>query len=271
MKFIPRRENFTNSKPDSVLLELWDDFYAKVYDTIFNNKHRMDWEWSQISEFAISQWSVTKTKLVDLGCGTGFYAPYALNDNVKYLGIDNSSYMLDVARKKAPDGKFQSGNILIPTTFSPDTFTHALCMYFTIYYNPKVIFRNAYSWLQNGGYLIVHAVDPQNFDPILEVASPFPVFSVQKYSKSRITKSEVQFDEFKYKSNFKKSVATDDATFEEVFEFPDETTRTHRHNLTMPDLDKLIHIAETMGFTLEEKIDMVAIEWEYNYLLVFKK
>ena len=42
-------------------------------------------------------------------------------------------------------------------------------------------------WLMPGGYLIVHLVDRESFDPILPPGNPLYVVSPQKYAKERIT------------------------------------------------------------------------------------
>ena len=56
-------------------------------------------------------------------------------------------------------------------------------MYFVIYYQKDItkLSDNCYKWLKRGGQLIIHLVNPEKFDPILEPASPFPAFSLQKY------------------------------------------------------------------------------------------
>lgn len=270
MNLFPVVETFEGQE-DS---EVWDSFYAKVYDTLFYTKQRIEWELAQIDDKVLSKWPTTKTKVLDLGSGTGFHAAHFLNNGVPYIGIDESPHMVERARSKVPDAKFIVGDFTTPTTFSPESFSHILCMFFTVYStDSKILFRNAYSWLKAGGYFVVHAVDPEKFDPILDAASPFPVFSLQKYSKKRITKSEVQFDGFLYKASFHKKPEEQDAYFEEIFEFTDESKkpRRHRHNMIMPPVEELITEAESMGFVLEEKIDMVPIQWEYQYLLIFRK
>ena len=49
-----------------------------------------------------------------------------------------------------------------------------------------------------GGYLIVHLVDRESFDPILPPGNPLYVVSPQKYAKERITKTKVHFNDFIY-------------------------------------------------------------------------
>ena len=69
-------------------------------------------------------------------------------------------------------------------------------LYFTIYYikDKMTTFRNCYNWLDYGGYLILHLVNKDEFDPIIPSANPLIMLNVQDYSEKRITKSKVIFD-----------------------------------------------------------------------------
>jgi len=67
-------------------------------------------------------------------------------------------------------------------------------------------------WLTPGGFLAVHMVNREKFDPILPAGNPFTIVSPQKYAKKRITTTTVKFDEFEYKSNFdiKQTIESED-------------------------------------------------------------
>ena len=80
-------------------------------------------------------------------------------------------------------------------TFPQQSFTHLTCLYFTVYYikNKRLFFENCYNWLAPGGYLLLHLVDRDNFDPILPAGDPLTIISAQKYAKERITSSAVKF------------------------------------------------------------------------------
>ena len=58
-------------------------------------------------------------------------------------------------------------------------------------------------WLEPGGWLALHLVDRNNFDPIIPAGDPFIMISPQNYAKKRITSSVVKFNNFKYRANFK--------------------------------------------------------------------
>jgi hypothetical protein len=117
-------------------------------------------------------------------------------------------------------------------------------------------------------------IEPDKFDPLLNLASPFAAFSLQKYSYDRQTKSEIYFNDFKYTGEFNKKMNEDEATFDEIFTFfnpIDYKYREQSHQLYMPSLDKLINIFKSSGFRVQEKIDLVSVGKEYQYLVVFSK
>ena len=71
----------------------------------------------------------------------------------------------------------------------------------TIYYikDKKALFKNCFNWLMPGGYLSLHLVNRDKFNPILRSANPLMMVSPQKYAKTRITESIIQFNDFHYK------------------------------------------------------------------------
>ena len=66
--------------------------------------------------------------------------------------------------------------------------------------NTSNFFENCYNWLEKDGYLIIHLVNREKFDPILDKANPISAVSVQKYAKERITTSTIKFGDFLYKA-----------------------------------------------------------------------
>ena len=75
---------------------------------------------------------------------------------------------------------------------------------FTIYYvdNKRLLFENCFNSLKKGGYMVIHLVDKNNFDPILNSGNPLKFVDVQSVAKKRITSSVVKFKKFTYKANF---------------------------------------------------------------------
>jgi hypothetical protein len=143
--------------------------------------------------------------------------------------------------------------------------------------NPKILADNAYHWLQPSGYFVVHMVDPDKFDPLLDLASPFAAFSLQKYSLERQTDSTIYFDTFKYLGKFKKEKGVDNAVYEEIFSYYDKDSnngikyRENKHHLMMPSTERMIEIIKSSGFRHVETVDLVRCGKEYQYLVYFSK
>ena len=187
--------------------------------------------------------------------------------------------MLGKARMNCPSAKFIKGDALQPSAFPPKSFTSILVLQSSIYQfqNPKVIAENAAYWLEPSGYCVVHVMHPNKFDPVLELASPFAAFSLQRYSDKRIVDSEVYFSDFKYASSFKKEEKDDDATWNETITFYDPEKhdgvkfREQKQSMTMPSIERITDIFKSTGFVLRETIDLVSCGREYQYLLYFQK
>jgi len=252
--------------------QIYDDFYANVYDQLFSIPERISFEKASIKEYGLSGWPKKEIKVLDVCCGTAPHADWMCREDIDFVGIDQSEAMLKKARAKCASGRFYKGDVFRVETFPPKSFSHCMLLYFSIYQfqNPKMILDNIYSWLRPGGVLMIHLVNPEKFDPILDAASPFPAFSLQKYSNERVIDSDVFFDKFSYKSRFIKDSDEDEARFEEVFTFQDKY-RENIHRLFMPKLDAMLDIIRSSGFTKHEMTDMTPVGYEYQYIFYFSR
>ena len=198
-------EGFTTYQNDFLFkdgkTEIYDDFYVNIYDQLVFNGIKNEYEITQI---------VNNTKpdersiILDIGSGTGHHVASLAEKNFKVIGIDKSSDMVDKATEMYPDLNFMQGDVSDALAFHPESFTHILCLYFTIYYmkNKQQFFKNCMNWLMGGGYLVVHLVDKYMFDTVIPPANPLLLLTPQRYAEKRITQSKVTFDDFKYSSNF---------------------------------------------------------------------
>jgi ubiquinone/menaquinone biosynthesis C-methylase UbiE len=274
-----RDESGEKSRMLEDFTDIYDTYYAKVYDKLFSTPERISFEKKAIQDNALAAWPITETKLLDACCGTSPHSEWMCAEEFDIVGLDSSEAMLQKARERCSRGRFYRGDITRAETFAPKSFSHAMILYFSIYQfrNPKMVLDHLYSWLKPGGVLIIHLVDPLKFDPILDAASPFAMFSLQKYAKERIVDSNVTFDQFTYKSRFVKEKHDDEATFEELLTFKDPTKndglkyREHKHRLFMPSVDAMLEIIKSSGFTRHEMVDMTPAGYEYQYLLFFTK
>jgi SAM-dependent methyltransferase len=250
--------------------DIYDDFYCTIYDHLVHNETKDNYELMSI----IKDTSLTeKSVILDVGSGTGHHVGKLSQKNFNVRGIDISTSIIQQALKNYPEQKFIHGDVLDSQEFSLNTFTHILCLYFTIYFleNKRQFFDNCMDWLMPGGFLVVHLVDPHHFDPILPPGNPLYIVSPQKYAKKRITKTKINFNDFVYNSNFDYDETNEIGKFEEKFKFSDGKTRKQEQVLYMEDTEKIVAIAQQCGFILHAKIDMIKCAYEYQYLYVFMK
>ena len=250
--------------------DIYDDFYASIYDYLVFNPVKNDYEVGTIINQEVAN---TKSVILDVGSGTGHHVAKLAENGLDVIGIDNSQAMIEQSKKNYPKYNYQKGDVLNAYEFKHHTFTHILCMYFTIYYldNKMKFFNNCIEWLKPGGFLIVHLVDRSKFDPILPPGNPLYIVSPQKYAKERITKTKIKFNEFEYSSNFQLNDSSNIAIFDEKFKFNDGKVRKQEHTLYMEPIDDIINMAQEAGFIIQGKIDLVKVAYEYQYLYIFLK
>ena len=251
--------------------DIYDDFYVEIYDYLVFNNLKDEYEIGQI----INKTEPTShSRILDVGCGTGHHVASMASKGFDILGIDISPSMIEQDKKNYPDYKFQVADASNSGTFEPNTFTHILCMYFTVYYikDRTQFFANCFNWLMPGGYLILHLVDRDNFDPILPPGNPLLYVSPQRYAKERITTTKVKFTDFSYSADFKLDKQNNIAKFEEKFKNDsDGKVRKNEHILYMDDLETIVQEVQGQGFFLEAQIDLLQCQYEYQYLYMFVK
>jgi len=252
--------------------DVYDDFYSTIYDYLVFNESKNDFEISQIV-------SITKPSadsvILDVGSGTGHHVAKMTEKGFNVVGLDISPAMVKEAQTKYPEysKNFKRGDALNLAEFHNNSFSHIMCMYFTIYYfkNKRQFFNNCMEWLKPGGCLILHVVDREKFDPILPPGNPLYIVSPQKYAKERITKTKVTFNEFVYNSNFSLDDAGNRAVFEEKFRFNDGKVRKQEQVLYMEDADEIVSQATDAGFVIQGKIDLVKCAYDNQYLYILVK
>ena len=271
------REDFKNPTRQIVIPSndnIYDKFYAGIYDGLFGDRAKVLFEVTQITQHALKKWgSQNSIKILDAGCGTGWHTKL-LSKDYNIIGLDRSAHMINQAKKINNANVLKLGNMKDSTIFNRNSFTHILCLYYTIYYinNLNKLFSNFRKWLVPRGMIVLHIVDRDNFDPLLNAASPFPLFSLQKYSKKRLTESKVHFNDFLYKGKFDIDKSNDIATFSEVFKYKNKSKiRKQKHKLYMPDISTILEKARDNGFKLVHKIGLIPVSFEYNYLYIFRK
>jgi len=282
-------EGFTGASSDAEVSrtvwfendELFDEFYASVYDNLTQLSGRYPQELALI----LHQWKKTASTdemdVLDVGCGTGIASVLLAKMGVhSIVGLDKSEAMLRRARnvvlpamalsqEKKDSVTFLQGDMNQQATFTAGQFSNAVVLFFVIYYSvdKEGLFQNLFHWIRPGGSIAIEVVNKYKFDPMLEAASPFVGVSLQKYTKERITKSKVEFDRFSYEAEF--DLQDPAAEFRETFRFADKSVRRQRHTLNMTDIKDIVHLAQTAGWKYEGNIDLVTAGFEYAYVLLF--
>jgi ubiquinone/menaquinone biosynthesis C-methylase UbiE len=267
------KEKFSNKSDE----EVFDDFYASIYDELVYSEFKNDYEIGEI----VKKTSPTKSStILDIGSGTGHHVNAFKKLGFNCIGIDKSQAMVDLSKKNYPDINVKVGDVLKSMEFDYNQFTHITCLYFTIYYikDKSTFFTNCMNWLKPGGYLILHLVDRDLFDPILPGGDPFVVYTPQKYAKKRITSTNIAFDQFNYKSQFNADskdsniFPNDVVIFKEIFKDKhSENVRQNVHKLYMIPHGEIIKQALNSGFIELSKINLGKCQYENQYLYIFQK
>lgn len=263
--------------------DLFDDFYASVFNKLTQNDKLVQ------AEAAICMEEFTKTTpkdqliILDAGCGIGIAtATFTKLGAGMSVGIDKSQAMIRYAKGttlpnttlsdvQKQDIEFRQFDILGPGAAAAAEFTNAVMLYFTVYYfkDLDTIFRNLALWVKPGGSLAIEVVNKYKFEPILDSSNPWIGFSPQKYSEERLTKSKVVFDKFDYEAEF--DLEDPKAEFRETFRFKDGSVRRQKHTLYMINIPDIIKKAQNNGWLYTSYVDLMPISFPYGYLLFFKR
>ena len=262
-----KNDHFKNKNSE----DLYDNFYVDIYDDLVYNTLKDDYE---IGSIVNKTTPTSESIMLDVGCGTGHHVGKLTEQGLNVTGIDKSESMIQKAKTNYPNSNFIQGNIMDLQQFKNNSFTHILCLYFTIYYfqNKQAFFNNCMEWLMPGGYLVIHLVNRDHFDPILPVANPLYIVSPQKYAKERITSSKVTFDDFIYNANFELDKTNNIGKFREKFKFKNNgKVRTKEHIFYMESQNHILSRAQNAGFIIGGKIDLVKCAYENQYLYILVK
>jgi SAM-dependent methyltransferase len=267
--------------------DVYDSFYSEMYDKIHQSDKRATIDITEIIK--LTQASVFHSCFLIVGSGTGnvLHELEKLGYQQIY-GIDTSQDMIDYSVKKHPTIRTQCTTIDEPMLFGRNTFTHVICNDFGIYHyeDKTTFFKNVFSWLTPGGYLFLHVVDPLKFDTIVPSGRPDFIESPQEYSDKRITRTTIDFQDFKYIgeydfSNYSESansiVAVNNPQNKVVLveRFEDNYTKKIRQNertLFMDTKESIFKMAQRFGFILQGQFDYKdTLGDAYQYLVILER
>jgi ubiquinone/menaquinone biosynthesis C-methylase UbiE len=249
--------------------DIYDDFYCQIHDDIHQPDHRIEDELL----FVIRSTQPSKNaNFLDVGSGTGDFVDQLVAAGYRAYGMDRAKPMIDIAKEKYPEhaDQFVLGDVMKTLEFESGTFSHIVCSYFTIYEmeDKRTFFRNCFFWLKSSGYLVLHLVDPEDFDAIAPAAKRVLHENPRNWKKERITETIVDFNDFQYKSNYRFG---EKVMFQQ--QFMDKTSKNVRENnqvLYMSDKNSILELAKACGFTLYAKMtanDYLDDPHQYIYIL----
>lgn len=271
-------ENFEGSDGKKFVVkkndQLYDAFYSSVYDELHNNKRLYMHQIDEVQRIAPAKPGVSE--ILDIGCGHGHVMNTWLRGKYHCYGLDKSKHMRNRAVKIHPHLKkvYKVGDALNSILYPKNRFTHALCWQFTIYYikNKDLFFKNVYDWLKPGGTLVLHLVNRDLFDPIVTGTDPLTMTSPQKHAPKRIMNSVAKFHDFEYKAKFNYEKGSDTSTFVETFtDDKTKNVRQNEHNLYMETQKDILAKAKKVGFILQGQVNLVPVQYEYQYLYFLQK
>ena len=270
---VPMREGFTQQKKFVLKegIDCYDGFYSEIYDDLVYDEVKNDFEVGELERLIKP---TRKSRILDIGSGTGHHVNLMKKLGAHSEGVDISPSMVEISQRKYKDCKFKQGNALDNMLYPRNSFSTITCFYFTIYYmeDKQKFINNVYDWLMPGGYFVLHLVNRDKFDPILNTADPLHIVSAQKYAKKRITNSLVKFKDFQYKANFELDKENNLAEFkEDMIDDKTKNVRQNIHKLYMIPQKKIISMAKQVGFILQGKIDLVQTQYGYQYLYLMYK
>ena len=251
--------------------EVYDDFYARMYSDIMDCENRAEFEMTTVVD--ITQPSKSNSVILDVGSGTGNLVEIFREKGYRIYGIDKSQSMVDAQLSQFPKSETRCGNVANPMEFEHNTFTHILCMGMTIYNfeNKSVFFRNCYHWLMSNGYVILHLVDREQYDPTITAAKPYGIDTPQKYTDTRITDSNVDIGNINYKSEY--DFSSEKVAMKETFtDTASGKIRQNEQTLFMESRDKILMIAKMSGFIVHGQVNMKRYNGDpHQYIYVLEK
>jgi len=257
--------------------DIYDDFYAEIYDNLHDTKKRSQWELMNLLKH--TELDTYNSTILDVGSGTG----YALNEltiaGYKAYGIDSSKEMVKQSETTYPDIEVVCENVEDTLTFERDTFTHVLCTDFTIYQikNKEIFFKNCYGWMKPNGYLVIHLVDRKQFNLTKpKFGDEIEWKSFYDTPKPRVTDIQTHYDDFQYSARYDFPVNLEEVNIVTKTEtFKDTETANVRQNeqtLFMEDLTQIIKLAKSCGFNVHAKVDMEPCNGDPNqYLYILER
>lgn len=246
--------------------DIYDTFYTVVYDDLAKTGERSDYECNKIIE--LTRPSITDSVFLDIGSGTGHLVSNFTERGYRAHGVDISKDMVEYSQKKFPDIQTKCGDAMDPLLYDRLLFTHITCMNYTIYHikDKQQFFRNCYHWLIPNGFLILHLVDKDKYNPLAPMSENVSLKNATVYGNTRKTDAKIDFEDFVYTSSHE--FKSDERVLLKE-SFTDNLTKHVRQNeltLYMENKNDIIKMAQKNGFIAHAMINLLTDEYQYIYV-----
>uniref|UniRef100_A0A6C0F170 Methyltransferase type 11 domain-containing protein n=1 Tax=viral metagenome TaxID=1070528 RepID=A0A6C0F170_9ZZZZ len=246
--------------------DVYDSFYAIVYDELNKTGERTAFECNKIIE--LTKPSTNNSVFLDVGSGTGHLVNSLTNLGYQAHGLDLSKDMIEYSQKKFPDIQTKCGDTCDPLVYDRLVFTHITCTNYTIYHlkDKNIFFRNCYHWLMPNGFLIVHLVDKDKYNPLAPIADKISLKNANLYNSSRKTDATIEFKDFEYATSHDVKPHNHVIVKET---FTDSVTKHVRQNeltLYMENKEDIVKMAQNNGFLAHALINLPNDDYQYIYV-----
>ena len=275
------QEGFTQEQPYVLKQnkDIYDDFYAELYDGVNNRDKICQRELFQIIK--MTEATTNNSIFLEVGSATGTVLNQLAKAGYDSYGIDKSDAMVTHTATKYPELNVKFGDVLDPMTYENSVFTHILCLNFTIYEfdNKRQFFSNCYYWIKPNAYLIVHLVNPSKFRARKYLkfkgmmGTLFDNLLPETDGEERETELHTEFEDCKYHEKYETAADKKTITFTQVF--TDKVTKNIRQNeqtLKMETIDEILDVAKKCGFLVHAKTSMKGCNGDDNqYLYILER
>jgi SAM-dependent methyltransferase len=252
--------------------DIYDDFYADVYDEIHDTEDRSKGPLLRILD--ATEPTTTNSVFLDVGSGTGYVVEQLREAGYRAFGIDKSSAMVEYCERNRPTSDIKCGDVLDPMSFENSTFTHVLCTHFTIYEieNKSRLFQNCYHWLQPNGYLVLHLVDKAKFDRTMPMDNKTNLWKpLQRLYGIEPSETKVDFSDYQYHATYKNSQSNAVQLTETFTDKATQHVRQNESTFHMESIESILEVAKRNGFLVHAKWDMTECggtdKHQYVYVL----
>jgi SAM-dependent methyltransferase len=257
--------------------ELYDNFYAKMYDNLFYSNLVDDYEVGIILNKATP---VRETDVLVIGSKTGKHVDTFTKKGYNGYGIDKSKDLILYAMNKYPGSNYILGNSMNQLIFEPEKFTLITLLDFAVYSIPdrRILFENCYRWLVPGGFLALHLINVGGFYDSQVYGARERRFSPmisrlfdKKPVNNPLGNNDAIVDDIIYRSDMKMS---DPSAIEMRETFKNRKNGKRRQNVQVfnaPDQSIILSEAKDCGFNMLAQNDLLPYKKPFQYIYILYK